>query len=181
VIRCHITDRFGLESIARSLEMGVEWIQIRDKDLASRPLIDLARRILQLDNPHGAKILINSRMDIALAAGAAGLHLPAGSIAPRRWKEIAPPGFLIGMSCHTVEEVIAAETSGANYVLFGPVFAPLSKSSGLPARGLEGLAQAARSVRIPVLALGGVTRDNAGSCVTAGAAGIAGITLFAKI
>jgi len=170
-----------LESITRSLEIGIEWIQIREKDLESRPLLDLTRRILQLDNPHGTKILVNTRMDVALAAGAAGLHLPSGSIPPRRWRSIAPPGFLIGVSCHTVEEVITAETSGADYVVFGPVFAPLSKSSDLAPRGLDVLAQAARSVRIPVLALGGVTCDNAPSCMTAGAAGIAGITLFAKI
>jgi thiamine-phosphate pyrophosphorylase len=188
VIRCRITDRLAfpsegafLKSIAPSLETGVEWIQIREKDLASRLLMTLVRRVLQLENPHGTKILVNSRMDVALAAGAAGLHLPSGSIAPRRWRQIAPPGFLMGASCHTIEEVIDAETSGADYVVFGPVFAPLSKSSGLPPRGLDGLAQATRSVHLPVLALGGVTSDNAASCIAAGAAGIAGITLFAKI
>jgi thiamine-phosphate pyrophosphorylase len=188
VIRCRITDRPAfpsedafLESIGGSLKAGIEWIQIREKELESRLLFDLTRRILQLDNPHGTKILVNSRMDVALAAGAAGLHLPSGSIAPQRWRPIAPPGFLIGVSCHRVEEVVDAETSGADYVVFGPVFAPLSKSSDLPPRGLVSLAQAARSVGIPVLALGGVTCDNAPSCVTAGAAGIAGITLFAKI
>jgi thiamine-phosphate pyrophosphorylase len=188
VIRCRVTDRRAfrsedvfLKSIAGSLQDGIEWIQIREKDLESRPLMDLTRRILQLDNPHDSKVLVNTRMDVALAAGAAGLHLPAGSIAPQRWRSTAPPGFLIGVSCHTVKEVVEAETSGADYVVFGPVFAPLSKSSDLPPRGLDGLAQAARSVGIPVLALGGVTCDNAPSCITAGAAGIAGITLFAKI
>jgi thiamine-phosphate pyrophosphorylase len=85
---------------------------------------------------------------------------------------------LIGVSCHTVGEVRAAEAEGADYAVFGPVFAPLSKTSDLAPRGLEGLAQAARAVRIPVLALGGVTRDKINACITAGAAGIAGISLF---
>jgi len=117
-------------------------------------------------------------MDVALAAGAAGLHLPAGSIPPRVWRPIAPPGFLIGVSCHTVDEVRAAENNGADYVVFGPVFAPVSKASDLAPRGLDGLAQAARAVRIPVLALGGVTRENTPRCMETGAAGVAGISMF---
>ena len=109
---------------------------------------------------------------------AAGVHLPAGSISPRQWREIAPREFLIGVSCHTLEEVRAAEAEGADYVLFGPVFLPASKTSSLAPRGLGGLEEAARAVQIPVLALGGVTRDNTRACIEAGAAGIAGISLF---
>lgn len=93
---------------------------------------------------------------------------------------MAPAGFRIGVSCHTVEEVRRAELEGADYVLFGPVFAPISKTSNLAPRGIEGLAEAARAVRIPVIALGGVTRENADECVTAGAKGIAGISLFQR-
>ena len=85
------------------------------------------------------------------------------------------------MSCHSVEETRRAEEEGADFVVFSPVFAPLSKTSPLPPHGLDGLAQACRAVRIPVLALGGVTWSNAGSCVAAGAAGVAGITLFQLI
>jgi len=177
MIRCCIADRH-LTGVAKALEDGVDWVQIRDKEISARDLLAVARRALSLPNPRAARILVNTRMDVALAAGAAGLHLPAGSIAPSRWRAIAPPEFLIGVSCHTLEEVRAAEAEGADYVLFGPVFAPLSKTSDLAPRGLTVLSQAARAVKIPVLALGGITPANAVECVAAGAAGIAGISIF---
>jgi thiamine-phosphate pyrophosphorylase len=185
MIRCYITDRLSLggearllDAVARNIAEGVDWIQIREKDLPARELLDLVRCALALPSSAGTKILVNTRIDVALAAGAAGVHLPAGSIPPRAWRAITPPGFLIGVSCHAVEEVRAAETDAADYAVFGPVFAPLSKTSGLAPRGLEALAEAACAVRIPVLALGGVTRDRIPACLAAGAAGVAGISLF---
>jgi len=180
VIRCAIADRDA--NFGALLGANVNWIQIREKDLAARELLELVRRVVGLPNPHGAKIIVNTRMDVALAAGAQGLHLPAGSPAPARFRTqflpAAPPGFLIGVSCHTIEEVRQAEAEGADYVLFGPVFAPISKISDLAPRGLDGLRDACGSVRIPVLALGGITRGNMQACVDAGARGIAGISLF---
>jgi len=184
VIRCYITDRGRLgptpllNAITRNLASGVEWIQIREKDLSARALFELVEAARGLPNPHGAKILVNSRVDVALAAGAGGAHLPSGSPAPSAWRPITPAGFQIGVSCHSIDEVRRAEAEGADYVFFGPVFRPLSKSSDLEPKGLEGLAGAARSVRIPVLALGGVTSENTAACIQAGAAGIAGISLF---
>jgi thiamine-phosphate pyrophosphorylase len=181
VIRCYITHSptLGAESlldaIARNLAEGVTWIQIREKDLSARALFELVEAAGNLANPHGSKIMVNSRVDVALAAQAAGVHLPSGSPPARVWRR---PGFLVGVSCHSVEEVLQAEAEGADYVVFGPVFAPLSKIAGLEPRGLEGLARAAAAVRIPVLALGGVTRENSAACISAGAAGIAGISLF---
>jgi thiamine-phosphate pyrophosphorylase len=138
----------------------------------------LVQRARALPNPAATKILVNTRVDIALAAGAAGVHLPSGSPPPRYWRAITPPDFLIGVSCHTLEEVRAAEQDGADYTLFGPVFAPRSKSADLPPRGLDRLAEAARAVGIPVLALGGITRQNESECTSAGAAGVAAIALF---
>ena len=183
MIRYYITDLHSLspgvqllDVIARNLADGVDWIQIREKGLEARELLDLVRRAIAL----GGKIIVNGRMDVALAGGAAGLHLPAGSIAPRSWRAIAPAGFLIGVSCHTVDEVHIAENEGADYALFGPVFAPLSKTSDLTPRGLDGLAEAAHAVRIPVLAVGGITRENAPACAASGAAGVAGISLFQR-
>ena len=185
MVRCYITDRHSLPSgvslidnIARNLTAGVEWIQIREKDLSARDLFDLTRQVLDLPNQHGSKILVNTRVDVALAAGAAGTHLPAGSPAPQAWRSLTPPGFLIGVSCHTLDEIRAAEDEDADYAVFGPVFVPRSKAAGLDPRGIEGLAEAARAVNIPVLALGGITAANAIDCVEAGAAGIAAISLY---
>jgi thiamine-phosphate pyrophosphorylase len=185
LLRCYITDRRQLPSqdalldcIARNLAAGVEWIQIREKDLSARELFALVQRVLHLPNAGRAKILVNTRVDLALAAGAAGAHLPDGSPEPRHWRAIAPHDFLIGVSCHDIDAVRAAEREGADYVLYGPVFDPRSKSSHLPPLGLEALREAAHAVHIPVLALGGITKDNAADCVAAGAAGVAAISLF---
>ncbi len=184
MIQCYITDRRSLrgetllEAIERNLARGVTWVQIREKDLAARELYELARAALALPNPQGTKILINTRMDVALAVGAHGVHLPGGSPRPADFGAVKPEGFLMGVSCHTVDEVAAAEAEGANYVVFGPVFAPVSKASELEPRGIGELARAAAGVRIPVIALGGVTGENAGACVAAGARGVAGISLF---
>ncbi|MDP8988575.1 MAG: thiamine phosphate synthase [Acidobacteriota bacterium] len=184
-MQCYITDRRTLpantnllDNIARVLAAGVEWIQIREKDLSARELFDLTALALGLPNPHRAKILVNTRVDVALAAGAAGAHLPGGSPAPRGWRACSPQGFSIGVSCHTLDEVRAAEQEGADYAMFGPVFAPRSKATALELRGLEALAEAARAVRIPVLALGGITRENALDCMRAGASGVAAISMY---
>ena len=163
---------------ARAIAAGVDWVQIREKDLSVRHLLELVQRAVLLAAGSRTKIVVNSRPDIALAAHAAGMHLPAGSISPQTWRAMTPRGFLIGVSCHTIDEVAEAEASDANYVLFGPVFAPTSKASDLAPRGLAGLTAAAQAVRIPVLALGGITDANAQSCVDAGAAGVAGISMF---
>jgi len=159
---------------------GVDFVQIREKEFSARELLALTRAVLALPNPHATKIVVNTRMDVALAANAGGLHLPSGSIPPREWRAIAPPRFLIGVSCHSTGEVREAERDGADYVVFGPVFAPISKSSDLAPRGLPGLSEASRAVRIPVFALGGVTDANAAACIEAGAAGVAGISLFER-
>lgn len=180
MLRYYITDSRsagGVENVLRFIERashdGVGYIQIREKRLSARDLLWLTRCALTLANPYGAKILVNSRLDIALAAGAHGVHLPANSPAPHDLRAITPPGFAIAVSTHAIEELRAAESEGADFAVFGPVF----KAKPHPA-GIGALREAARSVAIPVLALGGIDQQNSGECIAAGAAGIAGISMF---
>jgi len=172
VKRYCITD--SLDVAERAARDGVEMIQIRAKELSGRELSTLVRAVLRA--AQGSRILVNTRTDVALVCGAQGVHLPAGSMTPDIIRRIAPAGFLIGLSCHTVEELRAAEHEGADFAVFGPVFPSVTKS--LTPIGLEAFRAAAASVHLPVYALGGVTADNAPQCIQAGAAGIAGISLF---
>jgi thiamine-phosphate pyrophosphorylase len=166
-----ITD--SLDVAGRAARDGVEMIQIRAKQISTRDLVQLARGAVALQ---GTRVLVNTRTDVALACGAHGVHLPAGSIAPSTVRRIAGQGFLIGVSCHTIGELRAAENEGADFAVFGPVFTSITKS--VVPIGIDALRAAASSVGLPVYALGGVTAGNAPLCLEAGAAGVAGISLF---
>jgi thiamine-phosphate pyrophosphorylase len=172
VRRYCITD--SLDVAARASDVGVEMIQIRAKELSARALSNLVGRVMRV--AQNSRILVNTRTDVALACGAHGVHLPAGSMAPHTIRRIAPAGFLIGVSCHTIAELREAERDGADFAVYGPVFPSPTKS--LSPIGIQAFREAVASVRLPVYALGGVTVKNAPACIEAGAAGIAGISLF---
>jgi len=160
----------GLESA------GADMVQIREKTL---PANELARVVAAcLTRCRNIRLLVNGRVDVALACGAHGAHLPGGSPPPSVWRGIVPRGFLFGVSCHSLEDTIEAQAGGADFIVAAPVFDPLSKAAYRQPLGLDGLRRICQAVTAPVYALGGVTRDNAAECVAAGAAGIAGITLY---
>jgi thiamine-phosphate pyrophosphorylase len=191
---CYVTDRKALasadpptdqvngalERIRAAAEAGVDWIQIREKDLPTRALLELSRQAVAIGK---ARVLVNDRLDVALAAGAAGVHLGHESApvdAVVRWCRDgnAPREFLVGVSCHSLEEVGEMQKAGADYIFFGPVFETPSKQRFGAPQGITQLAEVCRASRIPVIAIGGIHEENAAECVRAGAAGIAAIRLF---
>jgi thiamine-phosphate pyrophosphorylase len=194
-ILCYVTDgqefseaerhRILIERVSAAIDAGVDWIQIREKDIAGDALFALAREAVKIAGraARGTRILVNDRVDVALAAGAAGVHLgadaiPVQAVAPWCKKGDFPAGFSIGASCHSVEDVHSAEAAGADYLFYGPVFyTPSKKTFGAP-QGVGRLAEACRAAKIPVLPVGGIKEKDAPECLRAGGAGIAAISLF---
>jgi thiamine-phosphate pyrophosphorylase len=177
-----VAARALLEKIRNAAAAGINWVQIREKNLETQKLAELVRLAVAASQGTNTSILVNDRLDIALAAGAAGVHLgetslPVETVA--EWRLSAGrAGFLIGASCHSPEAAQTAERAGADYIFFGPVFATPSKAAFGAPQGIERLRKVCRSVRIPVLAIGGITLETAHSCFDAGAAGMAAIRLF---
>jgi thiamine-phosphate pyrophosphorylase len=169
-----------LDKIGQAAASGVDFVQLREKDLPIRELETLAGeavRVIQKSPRQKTCLLVNSRSDVAIASAADGVHLRSDDISVREvrslWRNIRIP--VIGASCHSLADVRRAKTESANFSVFGPVFGkPNGESQPV---GLDLLRQAC-AIGIPVLALGGVTLENARACVDAGAAGIAGIRLF---
>jgi len=165
-----------LDAVARALAGGVQAVQLREKDLGARELLELARELRRLTDRHGAKLLINDRVDIALASGADGVHLGVASLPPEEARRILGADRLIGCSTHGKEQLAAAVAGGADFATFGPVFATPSKAKFGPPLGVEALRRACATVALPVFAIGGIGRENVGEVIAAGAHGIAAIS-----
>jgi len=191
-IVCYVTGREALGSeastekllarIRMAVAAGADWVQIRERELTARALLEFTRAAIA-EAGSKARVIVNDRLDVALAAGAAGVHLRGDSVPASvavRWlsETGAHADFLVGVSCHSREDAIKAEAAGANYVFFGPVFdTPAKKKFGAP-QGTARLSDVCGSVRIPVIAIGGIDESNAAECLRAGAAGIAAIRMF---
>jgi thiamine-phosphate pyrophosphorylase len=184
-----------LAKIAEATRAGMDYIQLREKDLSTRELESIAEKAAHIIRGEGrlatsdqrpvTRLLINSRTDIALATGADGVHLRSNDVFPKDVRRVwslcgsgapAREGPRVAVSCHSKSDVVRAESEGATFVVFAPVFEKRDRPGTQPT-GLAALQEACRA-KIPVLALGGVTFENAASCLHAGAAGIAAIRLF---
>jgi thiamine-phosphate pyrophosphorylase len=184
VIRHLVTDRrrFGLDAdrlvarVAAAATHGIDVVQIRERDLSDRALVSLVRAMRAALDGAGARVVVNDRADVALAAGAAGVHLPSDSVPASRIRRIVPSGFTIGRSVHSLAEIDDAVRDGAcDYLIFGTVFPSAGKGPGHPVAGIDGLAAACRRATIPVIAIGGMSDARAAEIAAAGAAGLAAV------
>jgi thiamine-phosphate pyrophosphorylase len=177
---CLVTDRSVVtgsleEAVEECLGAGLKAVQLREKDLAPRELLAVARKMRESTSRHGARLFVNDRADVAFAVGADGVHRTGGSLPVSALRSISPPGVLIGASVHSVAEARAAEPEGADFLFFGPVYDTPSKRRYGPPQGLVLLERVASAVRLPVFAIGGVTPVRVAELRRAGASGVAAI------
>jgi thiamine-phosphate pyrophosphorylase len=180
-IICLVTAGAGenrlLDAIVEAAQAGVDLIQIREPGLDDRALLDLTREAVDATRHTACRILVNDRFDIAMSATAPGVHLRSDSFPAARIRAAAPAGFLIGRSVHDAAEAAAA-APGCDYLIFGTVFPSASKPAAHHAAGLAALRETCAAVQIPVLAIGGISTGNVDEVASAGAAGVAAISLF---
>ena len=170
-----------VSAAAAAARAGVNLVQVRERGLEDGSLLSLAVQLREAIAADGARLLVNDRLDVALAAGAAGVHLPGRAVAAARVRAVVPDCFLIGRSVHSEADAIAsAREGGCDYVIFGSVFESTSKPAGHAIAGLDTLARVCAAVRLPVVAIGGITASRVPEVVRAGAAGIAAIGLFGR-
>jgi thiamine-phosphate pyrophosphorylase len=172
-----------IEAIRKATRAGCQLVQIREKDLNARALYELARAAVAASHPHGARVIVNDRLDVALAAGADGVHLRTTSCPAAEARAVVGSkgmnDFIIGVSTHSLAEARSAESGGADFIVCGPLYdTPSKRAYGAPI-GIENFAEICGSVEIPVLALGGIDLTNYQEPLRRGAAGIAAIRLFA--
>jgi len=186
-VLCFVTDRRRcgaswedalVHRVRTAAVEGVHLVQVRERDLDGGPLTRLATACVDAVRGTSARVLVNDRFDVALAAGAHGVHLRSESFPASRIRACAPRGFLIGRSVHSVSAAMAAaDDTAVDYLIFGTVFASGSKPDR-PAAGLRELSAVAGATRLPVLAIGGLTSGKIADVMRAGAAGVAGISMF---
>ncbi len=164
-----------LSAVEEALQGGVRALQIREKDLNPNDLLALALEVKPLVQRYHAKLFINDRADIAVMAGADGVHLTETSIQAREVKN-SFPDLIVGVSTHSIEGARRAETQGADFITFSPIYETPSKANYGPPQGLDLLRQATQAVRLPVLALGGITLHRVPECLEQGAFGVAVIS-----
>ncbi len=174
-----ITDRrLAQDLLARAaaaiagLPPGAVAIHLREKDLGGRELLALARALVSVCHEGGQRLLVNDRLDVALAAGADGVHLPSDGVPPAEARRLLGSEALLGVSCHSADDVRRARSAGASYATFGPIHDTPSKRPFGPPKGVEAL-RAAAAIGLPLFALGGITPGNAAEAMAAGASGVA--------
>jgi len=178
---CLVTDRRQRPPVEQAREAaaaGVDLIQVRERDLEAGDLASLVAGVVEATRGTATRVIVNDRVDVALACGAGGVQLRGDSMPPARVRAIAPRDFLIGCSVHGASEAVAAARA-ADYLLAGTVFATTSKPGKTALLGLPGLAEVARAVSVPVLAIGGMSLGRVADVAAAGAGGLAAIGLFA--
>ena len=165
-----------LDVVSQALTAGVLAVQLREKDLPTRDLYHLAEKLLAVTRAAGAALLINDRLDVAMALSADGVHLTRRSLPPRACRELLGPGRLIGVSCHSLAEVRESVDGGADFVVLGPIFQTPSKAAYGPPLTTAALREARAAVGLPILAIGGIQETHVGEVMAAGADGIAVIS-----
>lgn len=176
---CLVTDR-GLaggrtlpDIVAEAVAGGVTMVQLREKAASTRAFVAEAEALLRLLRPHGVPLVINDRVDVALAVGADGVHVGQDDMAVPLVRRLVGPAMLIGLSITCEADMARPDAGAADYLGVGPVFAQATKPDAAPPLGLEGLARLARSAKRPVLAIGGIDAGNADAVLRAGAHGLA--------
>jgi thiamine-phosphate pyrophosphorylase len=161
------------EVIRAALRAGVRGIQLREKDLGTRPLLALARELSALARPYRATVLVNDRVDVCCAAGSAGVHLPASGLPVSVARRLLGPDRLIGVSTHSADEAARADADGADLILLGPIFETPTKRAFGPPIGLGELERARGRCRVPLFGVGGITNERVRDVLNAGARGVA--------
>jgi len=170
-----------LHQVSAAVAAGIQLIQLREKNLTARVLFELTERVMEIVRGTSTKVLVNDRAEIAKGTRADGVHLTKRSLEADIVRKTFGPNFLIGVSTHSHVEARRARDAGADFVVFGPIFPTQSKKEYGPPLGIGKLSEVAHELRpFPVLTIGGVSNENAGECLRAGASGVAAITLFSE-